>query len=408
MNIKELIAKRLTLANEAKALIPTDKRSMSAESNEQFDRIHKEIDNLAGEIARLDKQEKLEAELASPRSTIAIDGEVRANFDSDNGNMSKADDNRLRSAWRSYLKSGTISNELRSLTEAGGNAQGAYVAPAISAQGFEIILRDYIDIRSAPVTILPTNGGNSFPYPTVNFNSSSGGRTTEGSTIGQDTSTPFGNVTFGAYPYDSQIIQLSLQLIQDSVIPIDDLLNNEIAQRIGVSENYDLTLGTGTSQPQGIITGAGASGVTLAATSLGSDSGVAQDNLLALAYSVAPVYRNKKGVGYMCNDQTVLAYRKLRDSQNRPLWQPALTAGEPDTLNGFAVYRNSAFPLLATGQKALVFGDFSKYVVRVVNGIQVIRLVERYAENGMVGYKAWHRIDGHVVNNTALKYAVCA
>ena len=47
----------------------------------------------------------------------------------------------------------------------------------------------------------------------------------------------------------------------------------------------------------------------------------------------------------------------------------------------------------------VAFGDFSKYIIRTVSGIQFLRLNERYMDYLQVGFSAWMRADGNLVQN---------
>jgi HK97 family phage major capsid protein len=60
-------------------------------------------------------------------------------------------------------------------------------------------------------------------------------------------------------------------------------------------------------------------------------------------------------------------------------------------------------PAATTGLVSVLFGDFSYYVIRDVNGIAFQRLNELYAENGQVGFRAYHRTDGKLLNTAAVK-----
>ena len=52
------------------------------------------------------------------------------------------------------------------------------------------------------------------------------------------------------------------------------------------------------------------------------------------------------------NDSTVKAIRKLKNGNGDYLWQPSLTAGQPDTLLGRPVYTSSYMPAIAAGKAA--------------------------------------------------------
>ena len=78
--------------------------------------------------------------------------------------------------------------------------------------------------------------------------------------------------------------------------------------------------------------------------------------------------------------------------------------GEPDTIEGFRYWINQDMvSALTTGKKIMLFGDFSKYVVRQVMGMSIRRLEERFIDNGQVGFIAFARADGELVNTSAVK-----
>ena len=51
----------------------------------------------------------------------------------------------------------------------------------------------------------------------------------------------------------------------------------------------------------------------------------------------------------------------------------------------------------AASQYSVLFGDLSRYKLRKVGAIQVMRLVERYADYLQIGYIAWLRADGQLL-----------
>ena len=53
---------------------------------------------------------------------------------------------------------------------------------------------------------------------------------------------------------------------------------------------------------------------------------------------------------------------------------------------------------MAVSAKSILFGDLSQYFIRDVMDIQVVRLAERYAEYGQVGFVALARADGALLD----------
>ena len=111
----------------------------------------------------------------------------------------------------------------------------------------------------------------------------------------------------------------------------------------------------------------------------------------------------------MFNDSTLLSMRKLKDGDGNYLWQPAdARTGAPATILGYGFAINQAVDSLAAAKKAVLFGDFSKYVVRRVREFAVRRLDERYAEFDQVGFIGFARYDGELLDTAAVKHLITA
>ena len=105
----------------------------------------------------------------------------------------------------------------------------------------------------------------------------------------------------------------------------------------------------------------------------------------------------------MLNDSTLKAIRKLVDNSGGSgvgnyLWMAGLSAGVPDTILGKPYTINQDMASIGTGNKSVGFGDFSKYKIRDVKGITVLRLNERYADSHQVGFFAFMRADGRTLD----------
>jgi HK97 family phage major capsid protein len=86
------------------------------------------------------------------------------------------------------------------------------------------------------------------------------------------------------------------------------------------------------------------------------------------------------------------------DTAGVPLWQPGLVAGQPDTILGYPFVINQAMAAMAASAKSIIFGDLSKYLIRDVRDVQLIRLDERFAEYHQVGFLAFSRHDGDLLD----------
>jgi HK97 family phage major capsid protein len=132
-----------------------------------------------------------------------------------------------------------------------------------------------------------------------------------------------------------------------------------------------------------------------------SDKAVTADELIDLFYSLRAPYR--KNAVFIMNDATVKLIRKLKDNTGQYLWQPALTAGTPDTILNRPVYTSSFAPLAEGGALAIAFGDFSYYWIADRQGRSFQRLNELFAATGQVGFKATQRVDGKLILPESVK-----
>jgi HK97 family phage major capsid protein len=97
---------------------------------------------------------------------------------------------------------------------------------------------------------------------------------------------------------------------------------------------------------------------------------------------------------------TVGKVRKVKDSNGQYLWQPALTAGEPDTLLGRPIVQDPNVPAAGTSATSVAFGDFSAYKIRDVGSLRFERSDEFAFQNDLVTYRAIIRTDGDLLDLT--------
>jgi len=239
--------------------------------------------------------------------------------------------------------------------------------------------------------VFSTATGNILPIPKVNDTATDAALQTEGSatTVADMT---FGNTDLSAYTY-STLVKVSKQLLQDEEVNLIGYLTELLGQRIARATNAALTTGDGSSKPNGIITAATVGKTAASATA------ITHEELIDLYYSVDPAYRMGNSCYYMMNDAVHSAVRKLglTAAEN---FNP-ITFSEDGTMFilGKEVKINQDMAsAITTGQKTILFGDFSGYAVRVAGGINVLRMDERYADELNVGFIAYKRVDGDLIS----------
>jgi len=396
VKVKALREERAKLVADAQAiLVKADK--IGKEDEARFDQMMADADTIKANIDRLEKVMAAEHELGQRV-------EQRAGRDNISIADAKDQDEQEGTIFRKWLVGGMqdLSDRERQFMQrraapviqaaqsVGTTTAGGFLVPQSFSDRLEIALKFYSGMMQN-AEVIHTDSGADIPWPTVNDTTQVGALLTENSTIGAQDIT-FASVTLKAFMYTSKLIAVSLQLMQDSFLNVDNLVADLAGQRLGRVWNTDFTVGAGTTLPKGIVTAAASGKVG----TTGQTTSVIYDDLIDLIHSIDPAYR--QGAKWMANDSSIKVVRKLKDSQNRPLWEPSVQAGQPDLLLGYPMVTNNDVSAMAANAKSIIFGALNKYKVRRVRGVTMMRLAERYADNLQVGFFAFARVDGNLID----------
>lgn len=270
-------------------------------------------------------------------------------------------------------------------------ASGGYTVPQGFVNALEMALLAFGGMRQV-ADVVRTTGGNDLPWPTMNDSSNKGAILAEATTFSTSVDPTFASVIFKAFKYSSKPIIVSSELLQDSAFDLAANIGEWLGTRIGRIQNDHFSTGGGTTLPKGISI-AGTAGVTAASTTVFTDGEV-----IDLFHSVDIAYR--PNARWMMHDAVLAFIRKLKDSSTgQYLWQPGMQAGIPDRLLGqtYVVNQSLSSTFTATN-KLLYFGDFSKYKIRDVAEIRLLRLDELFAQTDQVGFVAFMRSDGNLLD----------
>ena len=396
MTILELREKRAKAWEAAKAFLDSHRKEngvLSAEDDAAYTKMEQEITDLGKEIARLERQEALDAELNRPVNR-PLTGKPGGRADADDGEdkTGRASDDYRKNFWnamRSKAPMPAVTNAL----QIGTDSEGGYLVPDEYERTLVEALEEENIFRQMAKVIKTSSGDHKIPV--VATKGTASWIDEEGAYPESDDS--FGQVSIGAYKLGT-MIKVSEELLNDSVFDLQSYISREFARRIGAKEEEAFFTGDGKGKPLGVLaaTGGAETGVTAA-----SSTAVTADELMDLYYSLKSPYR-KKSV-WVLNDSTIKAIRKLKDSNGQYLWQPSLTAGTPDTILGRPVKTSAYMPAIAAGAKTIAFGDFSYYWIADRQGRSFKRLNELFAATGQVGFLASQRVDGKMVLAEAVK-----
>lgn len=403
--LKRLVAEQnrtFARMQELQERAETEGRDWTAEERQNWDEANSRLDVLEGDIARLEGAARREAVDFS--KFVSTTG--NAETPEDREARAKAEDERYVRAFGTYMRCGfgglTADEQSLLLTRATTDPQattpgadGGYLIPP----GYRAVMTETMKAFGGLYNhahIIDTATGNPLQWPTNNDTANKGSIISENAAVTTN-HVVLGTKTIGAYTYSSDQVLVSMELLQDSVFDLDTFLPRKLGERIGRIYADHFITGNGSSQPEGILTNA-TSGVTAASGSL------SYDNVIDLEHSVDPAYRASGRCRFIFADSTLAVLRKLKDTQNRPLWLPVPVPGMPATINGLPYTIDQSMPAVGTGNKSIAFGDFqAAYIVRQVRDIQFARLAERYAEKRQVGYFAFSRMDAKVDDSAAYR-----
>ncbi|KWW37894.1 HK97 family phage major capsid protein [Cupriavidus metallidurans] len=391
-------------AQDLNAKFPADQRMPAAEAS-QLDAILAEIETIDAEIAR-------ENRLAQVAGNAQAEHEAAMHAATHpNGN-----DSPEAGALRAMLTGGLsalspeqrnamfarVNPDIRAAMSTTTGSEGGYTVATEFSRNLIQAMRAAFAVRSV-ATGIQTSTGAQMLFPTADSTAE------EGEIVGQNGpvtvgETQFGQASMDVYKYSSKSIALPFELIQDAMFDLEAYIQTLLNLRLGRIQNRHHTGGTGTGQPRGLVTGStlGKAGAT------GQTATVTYDDLVDLEHSVDPFYR--PAGRFMFHDDTLKSVRKIKDAQGRPIFVPGYEQGNPggapDRLLGREIVINQNMDPMSVSKKSILFGDFSKYLVRDVMDVTLFRMTDSaYTLKGQVGFVAFCRSGANLIDvGGAVKY----
>jgi HK97 family phage major capsid protein len=277
---------------------------------------------------------------------------------------------------------------------------------ALSTDVYSTIVQHLVETSSlmaAGATVVTTSTGEDLVVP-----KSTGFVTTniigEGTSITESDPT-LSTVTLKSFKY-ANYFEISQELANDTPTNLLSFLATQAALSLGLgASGYgdDIINGTGTTQPRGLLLDA-ATGVTGPAgtgTSLGTQGTLNQgtDALWNLVGSVAEPYAQAPASSFLMRNASDIIVRKLRDTTGQPV-QGLTTRGQ---ILGYPSYVDPFMPAMANGAESIAFGDMSRYLIRIVNGIRFERSDEFRFQDDLVAFRCILRLDGALVDLGAVR-----
>lgn len=377
MTIQELREKRNTAWNAAKAFLEshrTEKGTLTAEDDATYTRMEQDITDLGKEIARLERQEALDAELSKPVGTPLTSKPAT-------GKQPEVKTGRASDEYRKGMLTALRTNfrQVSNVLQEGVDADGGYLVPEeYDRRLIQTLSEENIMRRLGHV--ITTSGEHKINIAATK---------PAAAWIEEGGALQFSDATFAQILLDAHKLHVAIkvteELLYDSAFNLESYIIEQFGKALANAEEDAFLNGTGVGQPLGLFAEVGGGHVagTLSAA-------LKADDVLGLIYELKRPYR--KNASFIMNDKTVAQIRKFKDNNGAYLWQPSYQAGEPDRILGYSVHTSEYVP-----ENAIAFGDYSYYNIGDRGTRSFKQLTELFAGNGMIGYVAKERVDGKLI-----------
>jgi HK97 family phage major capsid protein len=253
--------------------------------------------------------------------------------------------------------------------------------------------------------IINTTDGNTLPLPVATVHATTGTAnaalpvaiSANGAITGNDATITTVNLSVAKYGY---LTLVPSELVQDAQFDLEGYISQAAGRELARTIAY-----IGAAAMIAGFTTAGVTGPTGTSTSLGNQAtaGQGSDLIYQLYHSVLPEYR--ANASFTLADPTAALVRQLKSTTTGGgVWQPALTAGDPDLLVGKPVYIVPQLPVMAANAKPIYFGEMAALKIRIAGGIRFERSDQYAFGNDQVAFRAIVRTGAVTVDPNAVKY----
>lgn len=375
MTINELREARNKAWQGAKAFVESKRDKdglLSKEDAAAYDEMEKKIKDYSAEIERMEQMEAIENELNKPVNTPIVTKPMIAGGKEKIGRASDEYKAGMLMALRTNFKQ--ISNVLQE----GVDADGGYLVPEEYDSRLIQTLEEENIMRKLS-TRITTSGEHKINIAATK---------PAAAWIEEGAALTFGDATFSQILLDAHKLHVAIkvteELLFDNSFGLENYIIDQFGKALANAEEDAFLNGTGVGQPLGLFADKGGGTVANTVTALSTDAAI------GLVYALKRPYR--KNASFIINDQLIAQLRTLKDNNGAYMWQPALTAGEPDKFLGYDVYTSQYAP-----SNAIAFGDYKYYNIGDRGTRSFKQLNELFAGNGMIGYVAKERVDGKLI-----------
>lgn len=394
----QLMERRASLINQAQEIAQrgvTDGRDLTVEEQSAFDQMIAEAEVLATRAKAIHEGEERgrEIENSFTRVTGKKPDQQRGTDPETDAFGKWARESRAGDTFTVVLDSAKIEAEKRDMSGTGGLGKHSVASTLWEYAIASSHILDY-------ATLMTTTDGNTIPMPKATVHADLDGTdlSPNDPIVESDSTLTTVDLTVSKRGF---ITYVPNELLSDATFDVEGYIARNAGKRMG--------LNVAAAAVTAAIAGFTTAGVTTAAgvlTGLGTQStaGQGSDYLIDLYHSVIDPYRASQGCAWGMNDLSAGVVRKLKASTGDMVWQPSLTAGDPDLVLGKPVFIATGFDSFAASKKPIFFGDWEALVVRIAGGLRFERSAEAGFGNDQTAFRAIVRRGSVALDPNAVKY----
>jgi HK97 family phage major capsid protein len=320
------------------------------------------------------------------------------------GDEQKAAREAHRKSFMRFVKSGETAelSELQAKAMSlGSNADGGWAVP----QDLDTSIYS-VELKYAPMRDVATvrQVSNEKYEQLVNIHGAAGGWVAEA-----DARPATGSPQFAKFaPVFGELyanVPATQRVLDDPFFNLEQYISDEVGFTFGINENAAFTSGAGVAgtSPKGFLaytpSGTPTFGTNILRVASTTAGTIVADTLQDVPAKILKGYRT--GSIWQGAAGTYTAIRKLKDGQNRYLWEPSLQAGIPALLLGYPTVENEDMPAVAASANALAFGNF-KRAYEIVDVKVTTMLRDPYTNKPSVNFYFTRRVGGGVRDTSCL------
>lgn len=376
--LQKLLERKATLINEMRAMNESAKdRAFSDEEKKSYSEKEAELKSVVAKIEAEERKSTLAGFTNEPPAPAA-------------DNPGKTDGTEEKKGFFKVEKrSGDVFLSVGTKEAPGGAAALApeeFLHEILKEVEKEAIL--YSRVRKLPVSGAGSLG---VPYEKTDATAAEWTNEIPATEIGYDKAWEFGKRSLSPIDLVKQIL-ITKKILAASAFPIDTLAKDKIVEKLTSAFENGIINGSGSNQPLGVFT-ASADGIPASRDVETGASAISADDLINMKMSLRPEYRSK--AVWVMSTEVLKDVMKLKATDGRYLWQPAIALGEPATILGLPVIESEYAPTAKTaGSYVAVLGDFSHYWFAYWKGLDVTVLNEKYAGTNQIGFLGHTLADG--------------